>query len=254
MIFMKEEDIQVLQIAICDDNYEQQKVIKKAVEQYVNEHSSYTIQVTCFDNPLLFLEELEKKGGYDILLLDIFMPGVNGIDVAKEIRRRKDKTEIVFLTSSDDFAVVAFSLNAVHYLVKPFTKIEFDEAMDRAFSVFSDSKVHKMSYKLIGGGVKMVDIDDILYIESNKHEQMVHLKEGEPLSVREALNSVQKQLEELSPNQFVIPYKGYIVNLKAVHSIEPSCMKLFGNRSVPIPRRSFRELKDKYFSYLFGEN
>ena len=213
-----------------------------------------SVQVTCYDNPLLFLEAVDQNGGYDILLLDIFMPGLNGIDVAKEIRRRKDKTEVVFLTTSDDFAVVAFSLKAAHYLVKPFTQTEFNEAMDRTLAAFSENKVIKMCYKLTGGGVKTVNIDDILYIESNKHEQKVYLKEGEVLSIREGLNSLQEQLDELSPRQFLSPYKGFIVNLKAVHSIETGCMKLYGSNSIPIARRNFRQLTDKYYTYTFGGN
>ena len=184
----------------------------------------------------------------------LFIQHHNGTEVAKEIRKRRDKTEIVFLTSSDDFAVSAFSLKAAHYLVKPFTQSEFDEAMDRAVSFFRKSNVLKLSFKLTGGGVKTVDIDDILYIESYKHEQQIQLNNGDALSIREALNSLQEQLDELSPHQFLSPYKGYIVNLKAVHSIEPDCMKLHGNKSVPIARRSFRELTDKYFAYAFGGN
>jgi len=99
-----------------------------------------------------------------------------------------------------------------------------------------------------------VNIDDILYIESYKHEQQVHLNEEETLSIRETLNTLQEQLDVLSPNQFLSPYKGYIVNLKAVYAVEPDCMKLHGNKSVPIARRSFRDLTDKYFAYAFGGN
>lgn len=244
----------MLNISICDDSHEQQRLITKATEKYFKIHGDYSIKITCYDNPLLFLESLNQNGGYDILLLDIFMPGISGIEIAKEIRKRKDKTEIVFLTTSDDFAVVAFSLKAAHYLVKPFAQSEFDEAMDRAVASFTKNNVLKLSFKLTGGGIKTVDIDDILYIESYKHEQKVQLKEGNPLSIRESLNSLQEQLDELSPHQFLAPYKGYIVNLKAVHAVEPDCMKLHGSKSVPIARRSFRELTDKYFAYTFGGN
>lgn len=244
--------MQVINIAICDDSHKQQELIQKAIEIYFNTYGDYSIQVTCYDNPLLFLESLDQNGGYDILILDIFMPGINGTEVAKEIRKRKDKTEIVFLTTSDDFAVMAFSLKATHYLVKPFTQSEFDEAMNRAVASFAKNNVLRLSFKLTGGSVKTVDIDDILYIENYKHEQQVQLKDGDVLSIREALNSLQEQLDKLSPHQFLTPYKGYIVNLKAVYSIEPDCMKLHGNKSIPIARRSFRELTDKYFAYTFG--
>ncbi len=244
----------MLNIAICDDCHEQLDVMRKAIEQYIITQTVSPIKVVCFDNPFLLLEKVTHNGGYDILLLDIFMPGINGIEVAKEIRRRKDKTEIIFLTTSDDFAVVAFALKAVHYLVKPFTQNEINDAMDRAVATFMKSRVQKMSYKLTGGGVKTVNIDDILYIESYKHEQQVHLKDREVLSIREGLKSLQEELDKLSPHQFLSPYKGFIVNQKAVHAIEPSCMKLYGNISIPIARRSYRELTDKYFTYSFGGN
>lgn len=65
-----------------------------------------------------------------MLLLDICMPGLLGTDIAREVRQRKDKTEIVFLTGSDEFAVEAFTLKAAHYLVKPFSQDEFDEALE----------------------------------------------------------------------------------------------------------------------------
>ena len=244
----------MLTIAICDDNKEQLRMIQNATEQYYKTHKDCSVQVTCYDNPLLFLEALDRTGEYDILLLDIFMPGINGIEVAKEIRKRRERTEVIFLTTSDDFAVAAFSVKATHYLIKPLIQKEFEEAMDRAMEKFIQGDVRKMSYKLTGGGVKTVEIDDILYIESYKHEQQVHLKGEESLSIREALNSLLKQLEELSPNQFISPYKGYIVNLKAVHAVESNSIKLYGNKSVPIARRSFRELTDKYYSYAFGGN
>ncbi len=242
----------MLNIAICDDSHEQQGLIERAIEKYFKTHGGCPVQVTCYDNPLLFLEALDQNGGYDILLLDIFMPGINGTEVAKEVRKRKDKTEIVFLTTSDDFAVTAFSLKAAHYLVKPFTQTEFDEAMNRAMESFERVKVLKISFRLTGGGVKTVDIDDILYIENYKHEQQVQLKDADVLSIRETMNSLQEQLDELCPHQFLTPYKGYIVNLKAVHSVEPDCMKLHRNISIPIARRSFREMTDKYFAYAFG--
>ena len=244
----------MLKICICDDNHEEQKLIKKATEVYFSTHGGCSIQLICYDNPMLFLEALNQNGGYDILLLDIFMPGINGIDVAKEIRKRQDKTEVIFLTTSDDFAVVAFSLKAAHYLVKPFTQSEFDEAMDRALGFIIKNTMLKISFKLAGGGIKTVNIDDILYIESYKHVQQLHLKDGDTLTLRESLSSLQEELDGLSPNQFLSPYKGYIVNLKVVHAIERNCMQLYNNESIPVAHRSFKELTDKYFAYAFGGN
>jgi DNA-binding LytR/AlgR family response regulator len=109
-----------MKVAICDDDIKQLAVIKAAMENYELEHNEYTYEIECFDNPLEFMQCSEKTGGYDILLLDICMPSILGTDIAKEIRRKKEKSEIVFLTTSQDFVVEAFALKAAHYLVKPF--------------------------------------------------------------------------------------------------------------------------------------
>lgn len=239
----------MLHIAICDDSPEQLAIIRAAADRYfqgrVPEADIYT-----FDSSLLFLESLEKSGGCDIALLDICMPGILGTSVAREIRARRDKTEIVFLTTSDEYAVDAFALKAAHYLIKPFTQEQFDEALDRAMVSFLDGTVKNLVVKS-EGGVQMVEVGDILYIESRKHLLTVHTKTGTCTEGQRSLGRLMEELETLSPGQFVIPYKGYIVNQRAIQLIEPECIVLRGGAQVPIPKRSFREIQNTYFDYMF---
>jgi len=202
---------------------------------------------------MLFLESLDKTGGCDIALLDICMPEILGTGVAKEIRIRRDKTEIIFLTTSNEYAVDAFALRAAHYLLKPFTQEQFDEAMDRAMAGIDDETAKKIAVKPEGGGVQLVDIGEILYIESQKHILTVYTQTGSCTEGQRSLTRFTEELEKLSPGQFIVPYKGYIVNLCAVRVIEPERIVLRGGKSVPIPKRRYRELQNIYFDYLFGE-
>lgn len=240
-------------IAICDDSPVQLLKIRTAIEQYFSNQIEYQADISMYDSSLQFLESLDKNAKFDVLLLDICMPGFTGIEIAKEVRKRKDKSEIIFLTSSNEFAVDAFALKAVHYLLKPFTQTQFNEAMNRALTGFSTGQIMKLLFKLEGGGMQAVNLKEILCIESFGHVQCVHLEDGKTLEIRESLSKLLTQLDDLSPGQFISPYKGYIVNLNAIRTIESKGITLHNNSQIPIVRRNFRKISECYFNYTFGK-
>lgn len=241
----------MLRIAICDDLPDQLAKIKTAVERYFGAYPDEQTEIFPYYNPLILLESLDKTGGFDILLLDVCMPGVDGTQVAAEIRRRKDKTEIIFLTNSDEFAVDAFALKAAHYLVKPFTQEQLSEALDRAMVHFAAGQAPKIALKLTGGGTRTLELNEILWIESRNHTQTVFLKDGDSEEARESLSQLLSTMEELSVGQFVCPCKGYLVNQKAIRNIAPKEIIMRSGQAIPLARGTFREFQDRYFNYMF---
>lgn len=242
----------MLRIAICDDQVNHVIKIRSAVEHYTT-NRNINVTICEFDNPLLFLERLDKIGGVDIMILDICMPGILGTEVAKEIRHRRDKTEIIFITTSDEFAVDAFVLKAAHYLLKPFTQTQFDEAMDRAMTQFNNGKERRITLKLENGNVQMICLDEIYYIESTGHTQSVYMESGIYLEAKQSLIRLAEETENISPGHFISPYKGYLVNLKAIRNIEVKQMVLLSGKSIPISRGSFRQLQNAFFEYQFKD-
>lgn len=241
----------MLRIAICDDLPDQLAKIKAAAEQYFEAYPDEQAELFTYNNPLIFLENLDKTGGFDILVLDVCMPGIDGTRVAAEIRRRKDKSEIIFLTASDEFAVDAFALKAAHYLVKPFTQAQISEALDRAMVHFAAGQAPTVALKLTGGGTRALELNEILWIESRNHTQTVFLKDGDSEEARESLSQLLSALEELSPGQFVSPCKGYLVNQKAIRTVAPKEIIMRSGQTVPLARGTFREFSDRYFAYMF---
>lgn len=238
-----------MRIAICDDMPEQLELIKKVTLEYGFYNDSYEIDT--FNKSYDFLDAHEKET-YDLVLLDICMPGMLGTEVAKEIRTRKDKTEIIFLTTSNEFAIDAFEVNAVHYLLKPFTQIAFNQAVDRAMQRI-DQKLTKMMYlKCPKGVVHSVDKNSISYIESSAHRQSVILNDGTTIETVQTLLELYQTLQELSNGQFITPYKGFIVNQHAISTIESDRITLKSGKIIPIPRRTFNIIKQTYFNYMFG--
>lgn len=244
----------MLCIAICDDLPEQLEKIKAAAEQYFDAGPHERPAIFTYNNSLLFLESLEKDGGYDIVLLDICMPGMDGMRVAAEIRSRKDKSEIIFLTTSDEFAVEAFALKAAHYLTKPFTQAQFDEAMDRAMERFTGEQSQKLVLRLIGGGARAIGLNEILWIESHGHQQTILLIDGDSVDVRESLSQILTELEKLYPGQFASPAKGYLVNQKFIRTVEAKEIIMCSGQTVPLSRGIYREFMDRYFAYQFPKD
>lgn len=243
----------MLHIVICDDDNRQNQLIQAATEKYFAVHTQLDRRITVFSGSMQFLDHLDQSGVCDIALLDICMPGMLGTDVAREIRRRHDKTEIIFLTTSDEYAVDAFALKATHYLMKPFTQAQFDEAMDRAVARFSDRAPKQIAIRSEDGKLYNLDLDDILCIESQGHGLAVVTKERTVCECRRSLSRLLEELERLSPAQFISPYKGYIVNQKAIRTIEKDRILLKNGSRIPIPKRGYRELQNTYFDYMFGE-
>jgi len=107
----------MLQIAICDDNNTELLLIEQIVETFKASHiSKYNIKCDTFSNGLDLLKTTENGISYDILILDVVMPLITGIEVAAEIRKSNNLSKIVFLTSSREFAVDSYKVNAFYYL------------------------------------------------------------------------------------------------------------------------------------------
>lgn len=241
-----------MRIAICDDRCDQLTEIRTATEQYFSTNSEQNVQIRVYDSAFFLLDSLNQTGGFDIVLLDICMPGISGTEIAREIRHRKDKTEIVFLTGSDEYAVDAFALKAAHYLLKPFSQAQFCEAMDRAMLPFRGGAVKNLIVKPEGGGAQAIDINDISFIESCGHVLTVHTVNGTVTEGQRSLSRLAEELEKLRQGQFISPYKGYIVNLKAIRVIEPEQIILGGGDHIPIPKRGYRKLQNIYLDYIFS--
>lgn len=242
----------MLRIAICDDIPEQLDIMEKAVLSYFSSDSQ-EIRISKYHNAMEFLDDFEAEGDFDIVLLDICMPGMLGTDVAAAMRSQKSQAEIIFLSTSDEFAIEAFSVHAAHYIVKPFTQKQFDQAMDRVMESIRQRHSRKIIFRLVGGGIQVEEINDILFVESNGHNQKIYVNDGSILETRLALAQLASTLESISPGQFISPGKGYIINLSAIHVIKSDYIEI-QNHKIPVANRKYRQLQEKYFKFVFKKD
>lgn len=240
----------MIHVAICDDMPDQLDIIERATKNYF--HSIREVAgIERFSKAMDFLEALEKRGDFDLVLLDICMPGMMGTDIAAEMRKRNSHCEIIFISTSDEYGMEAFSVHAVNYLVKPFTQEDFNKAMKHVMEIIRQRHTQKIILRIVGG-VRVVEINDILYVETDKHIQHVYLKDDSVLDMRQTFAEVVETLDKVAPGQFASPTKGYYVNQLQIVSIRDGFIEMQNKHMIPLSKRRSRDFQEAYFEYIFA--
>ena len=196
------------------------------IEDYIKKVDFLNLVKKC--NKALGAIDLLQTETVDLMFLDIQMPGITGVQFAKSI---KNLPPIIFTTAYSNYAVEGFELDAVDYLVKPFTFERFLKAAGKAYSIFkmkdkvkSDKIKHgtkdfifvKSEYKNI-----RLNFDDILYIEGLSDYIKIHLTDGKYIL---SLQSLKAFCEKLPENRFSRIHRSYIIPLNKINSIQKHCI------------------------------
>lgn len=241
----------MLRIAICDDSETDRAAACRGVEEYLAAHRALNGRVDVFAEPSALLDAMEGGAAWDIALLDVYMPGMLGTEVARDLSAKQKELGVIFLTTSSDFAVEAFALGAVHYLVKPFTGPELAAALDRAVEPFLRRERKSLLLHTEKGAPRQVFLGEITYIESAGHSRTVHTLRGDMEERQQSLAALFDQLRALSPGQFISPYRGYVVNQDAIRTISARGILLHGGETVPLKEGDFRKTRNAYFQWAF---
>ena len=238
----------MLNIAICDDDLKYLNQIKDDTIRFFAEINEQ-VEVFAFSNPDDLLVTIEKSTEYDILLLDICMPGMFGTELLKEIRNIGYTTEVIFFTNSKEYAIDAFALKASNYILKPYVYSDFQRALGDLVDKIKKSKEKYITLKTLDG-VRRIATSMIIYTESQKNYLLLHLAKKENETIRETNKNFIKVLNEKC-NSFVACGASYIVNLEHIHKLNTKEITLSNGVVLSIPKGSYNDIKDKYFEYYF---
>jgi DNA-binding LytR/AlgR family response regulator len=240
-----------LRIAICDDDPAELQRIRNTTAQFseskLHEHE---ITVHAFASGADLLRTIKKQDGFDLIILDILLPGMNGIELAQQIRENGDDCKILFLTSSPEFAIDSYRVNAFYYLLKPFSESELVSLIGRALLAMEDERNTSIVVKS-RGKITRLRLSTIQYIESVNHNVNFHLRDGGFIDCFSSLNEFHGAL--LVDRRFVQCHKSFIVNMDYVTGISGKEFALAGNTQVPISRNVYQQVKDAYFDYFFDK-
>ncbi len=233
-------------VGICDDDTRELSQANQATRAYFSA-CGRDVEIHAFDNPLDFVDSLAENS-YSLALLDVCMPGLTGIDVAKEIRQSRTECGVIFLTTSREYAVDAFSVDAMNYLLKPYSAHSLNEALDKAF-LRIDSQ-DKFIVKKIDGVLRRISVDKIAVIESDKHYVELIMADGEVCRIRESIEEISDDLAQFGC--FVRTHKSYIVNMGHIASVSADSLNV-RNREVPISKGRYGTFRDEYMKFAFGK-
>lgn len=234
----------MIKVAVVDDSKEDAQQLTEYLEKYEMEHD-LLIQTTVFLASFDFLEEFH--GEYDVIFLDIEMPGSNGLEVAHEIRSRDDAVGIIFVTSMIQYAINGYEVNAIDFMVKPVGYYNFSSKLEKAFRFFNIRNTREIMFSN-RDGIWKISTADIFYIEKDRDDLVFHTKQGN-FRERGSIKTMKEKLEELP---FAECNSGCLVNLRYVKHVGKNTISLAETVELPLSRRLRRQFSQEYISYAGG--
>lgn len=230
-----------MRIAVCDDE-ELFRIEFKSVLDKVLINAEYDIDTFSGGSSLY---EAFLKNPFDLVFLDIEMPGIDGITLAKRLRAVSENVQIVFLTSHIEYALEGYEVNALRYLVKPVDMNKLSEVL----KYIQDKKNNSRQIMIKQEGEDIViDISDIIYMESMDKNVRIVTSKSEYIT----RYNISDYEEELKNSGFLRIHRGYLISLSKVKKIVKNDVVMDGDISLPVSRSNIKTLKDALYAYVEG--
>jgi DNA-binding LytR/AlgR family response regulator len=237
-----------MHIAVCDDSLEELSRISSLLEDYRRVRDG-SVTYEAFHSALELLETMRVRR-FDMLLLDILMPGLSGMDAAKEIRLSDREIPIIFLTSSREYAVESYRVGAEDYIIKPARKDEVFPSLDKQLARFTQEEAY-LTLKSGSGIVKLL-FSQIVYVEVTNRTLQFILVNGEVRETYGYLSDYEEKL--LSDPHFFKPHRSYLINLRQVTELDKKGLATTVGKTVPVARDALVKVKAAYMKFLLSPN
>jgi len=244
-------------IALCDDELAELEKIEKLLSDYEKKHPSLDFMIRHFENAdeLLYLVK-EENYMPDLIFMDIYMPDRErnsyplGMEAAKELRNINYKGKLIFLTTSKEYALEAFDVDALQYMVKPVSEGKLFLVLNNLLKDIEEER-KKFILLRIEGSLVRVSINEVVYCEAQGKKQWLYLING----TRYLLRMTMTEIYELLANyqEFVRIGVAFIVNLGYIGSLNAKEIHMDNGMKIYLPRGTYKGLREQYFSYYCRE-
>lgn len=231
----------MITVAVCDDSKAMVESMKSCLEEYGKE-IKHELRIFCFDSGGALLDNYSCK--YDIVFLDIKMPGINGIETAEKIREKDKNVIIIFLTSLIQYALDGYKVNASNYLIKPIQKKRLKMEMDRWISELEQKENPFITVHNDSGTYKIL-LKSISYVETYNRNLLIHTTKGNVLCYWK-LRDLENKIGQYG---FSRNHSSFLVNLFFVENIEKMDIKLSTGELIPIGKSKKKEFMKQLASY-----
>jgi len=230
-----------LHIAVCDDEKTDRDILTKMIKKFTK-----NIQCSEFNSAKKLLDDFYPDK-YDLIIMDICMADMSGIEAVAAIRKIDDNVLVAFSTASLDYTLESYRLGVIKYLEKPINIKPLRELLE--FSLIK--KKNSVCINIIANRIKYdIPVSKIIYIEQKSHNLLLYLNNGQTIQTKGRLDSF---LDYLPNRLFFKSHKSYVVNLSYVKSINKELMvfNMYGGNNAYICRQNLSAAKMAYEKYLF---
>ncbi len=227
-----------MRVAICDDERENCSRLKSLIKK------RHSCEVKCFYTGKQFLEAREH---FDILILDIQMEEMSGIEVAKALRIKQENTVLIFVTALKEYVSEAFDVAAFHYLLKPVPAEKFNRVFENACREVERQEAFNGEQLFFQTKSRSFTVrkKDILYVESSKRKVDIHA-----LQERFTVYATMRHMEEQLGGDFYRCHRGYLVNMAYVKEYGTDGIRLKNGETVYMARDKYSDFAKAYKDYL----
>lgn len=238
-----------MNIAICDDDLEIKSILKQDVSRVFMKLEEY-IDISMFDNGIDLIASIDnQKKHFDIILLDVDMPGMSGLEVAKKIRKTNEDIIIIFVSSHEQYVFDSIEYNPFRYIRKNRIQEELSIALKSAYTLYKKRQKRFIIIKSDDGEYR-VEQSEICYFEIIKRKLFVHLTDNRILSMWKSIKDFNGEIDS---SDFVKIHSGCVVNMKYIKEYTNSDVILDNGERLSTSRAGIKLLKEELTRY-WGEN
>lgn len=218
-----------MRIAVCDDEQAQRALLEKYIMEWAGS-SGQDVQIVAFPGSEEFLFRWEDDKAFDLLVLDVEMGRMNGMELAGKLRKEKETVGILFVTGFEQYMQQGYEVEALHYLLKPVQKEALFAALNRAAAKKPPEEKHMFRVK---EGMLSLPLSQVWYIEARGHGCILFTRERQ-YELQRGISSIRKELE--NARDFQSCHRSYLVNMKHVSAVRTSELILDNEVRLPVSR------------------
>lgn len=238
----------MIHIAICDDSKQERQILAALFKRYQELHAT-PLQIHIFQNGFSLLDAIDQGKRFDITILDILMPEENGIEIARNIRASGTDTEIIFLTSSPEYAVDSYEVKAQNYLLKPVTEEKFFASIDSILAELDEKDTASFIIYTTEKQYSRIRVSSLVYGEVTHRTITLHLADQTMISAVMTFTEFQDILKAYP--DFIYPHRSYAVNMNYIQYVTKSDIILTDGQKIPLSRNNYTKISEQFLNFAY---
>ncbi|MBQ8826558.1 MAG: response regulator transcription factor [Oscillospiraceae bacterium] len=234
-------------IAVCDDEAEQIKIITDHLTRFSIKYGAEFNIERFSSGEALLKKYYNEPSPFDMIFLDVEMPGTGGIETAEKIRAIPDRNVLIsFITSYPEYMQDSFDVQASQYLTKPVSYELFEAKLEKLIRYMGELEMNITVLSQRDGEI-ILHLDDIVSIEADKRSGLIFTTVREEISVKGKLSDYEKQL---SDKYFISVHRSCLANMRYIRKFSADTLEFSTGKTVPVSRRRLSEIKEAFSKYM----